>query len=481
MVAFVSATPVPVSSVASQFVTGNAPVKNDQPLPNVPTNRRASTTMKVLDGLDTVNQDSYGFSRYILGPFQPSVLSPNSDDGEREQLIKACYRQLFGNAYLMEEERAELAVAESQFKLGAIPAKEFVRAVAKSSTYKVRFFEGASQYRFIELNYMHLLGRAPDTREETSEHLRRYLDHGVDADIDSYIDSEEYDSVFGQDNIPFLRFRGAYTPCDSFNKQCALKGGWANSDKAMGGAALSGYNGSDGRQTCNRISAYITDATTPYEEVAANTPLKTTAPHWYACPDPALAPTPGYVSVSEVRALEGVVANLKSAYDAELEKKRSSNKDGLDTFRSMVADMGVTLDRGVAYSGGDPLLANPFAKLAKDSSALTDAGCKSSDYKRFHQALECDTLSRLERDLEEAKASLRVLSAALAATNPVNPPLELPGQVPPSFTIAQEKKDVGSVRPRVSVSRAKPVPVAVPDQKGVKIGPIQLPNISLPF
>lgn len=102
----------------------------------------------------------------------------------------------------------------------------------------------------------------------------------MDANIGSYMDSDEYASVFGDDNIPFLRFRGAHTPCDSFNEQCALKGGWANSAKAMGGAALSGYNGSEGKQFCNRIDAYATGATSPYEQAAENTPLKTTSPNW---------------------------------------------------------------------------------------------------------------------------------------------------------------------------------------------------------
>lgn len=180
--------------------------------------------MRVLEGLDKVTQQPYTFSRYILGPFQGVTISPVSEVEDRERAIAAAYRHVFGNAYLMEEERAELAVAESQFKLGSLTVREFVRALAKSEAYKKRFFEGASQYRFIELNFMHFLGRAPDCREEMTEHLTTYVQNGVDAEIDSYIDSEEYSTVFGNDTVPFLRFRGAYTPCDSFNKQCALKG-----------------------------------------------------------------------------------------------------------------------------------------------------------------------------------------------------------------------------------------------------------------
>lgn len=392
--------------------------------------------------------------------------------------MRAAYRHVFGNAYLMEEERAELAVPESQYKAGNITAREFVRRLAKSEAYKKRFFEGASQYRFVELNYMHLLGRAPDSHEEIARHIQLYLAKGVDADIDSYIDSEEYETVFGEDSIPFLRFRGAYTPSDSFNKQCALKGGWANSDKAMGGAALFAYNGSDGRQSSENILSYISKMPTPYEKVAENTPLKTTAPNWYACPDPALAPKPGFVSVAEVRGLEEAVRILQAQYEIELAKRISEPKDKLSSFRSMVRDMGPMLDRGLAYSGGDPLLANPFARLMSDDSPLTNRGAKASAYKQYSSQLETNTLSRLERDLEVAKASLRVLSAALSATNPMNPPIQLPGQgVGGGSGVALIQ--AGGQRPRVSLSSSKPklTPVV---KKGIKIGPFQLPPINLP-
>lgn len=481
MLAFVGATPGSLaSSTASTFVSGTTSLRTDNPAPALPTNRRAPS-MRVLDGLDTENQASYSFSRFILGPFQPSVLSPGSDDEEREVVIRATYRHVFGNAYIMDEERAELSVAESQYKLGAITARNFVRALAKSSAYKTRFFEGASQYRFVELNFMHLLGRAPDSQKEVSEHIQRYVAEGVDADIDSYIDSDEYSSVFGEDNIPFLRFRGAYTPCDSFNKQCALKGGWANSDKAMGGAALSGYNGSDGRQFCDRISSYITGETTPYEQVAENTPLKSTAPNWYAVPDPALGRTPAYVSSLEVQALQLKVATLQSQYDVELEKKNSGGKDPLAPFRSMVNEMGPMLDRGYAFDGGNPLSCNPYAKIMGTESPLADGGCKSSDYVRFHKQMENDTLSRVEKDLEEAKAELRLLSKALDASTPVTPTLELPGQVTASVASAIATEATSS-RPRVNISgRPRAAPKAAASTGPVrKIGPITLPNISLP-
>lgn len=480
MVAFVAPAGAPIVSSASRFVTGTTPVLHDAaPFAAMPTRRAASstTTMKILDGLDTVNQDSYTFSRYILGPFQPIVLSANSSDEDREVAIRGAYRHIFGNAYIMEEERAELEIAESQFKLGALTAKEFVRHVSKSSAYKTRFFEGASQYRFVELNFMHFLGRAPDSQEEVSEHIRRYAASGVDADLDSYIDSEEYASVFGDYNLPFLRFRGAYTPCDSFNKQCALKGGWANSDKAMGGAALSGYNGSDGRQMCDRISAYVTNDATPYTDVAKNSPLVTTAPNWVAYPNPAVPPTPAFISAAEVNALAERVEALQAQYDAEIKKKNDSGKDVLAPFRAMVADMAPMLERGYSYS--DPALANPDAKNIADSSPLADIGYKSSDYERFSYQMDNDTVSRLERDLEEARSQLRVLSKALGNSTPMTQAVSLPSIATGGVAIVDTSKS--SARPRVSGTGKRAVPVPEVKAEGPSLFGIKVPSVpSLP-
>jgi Phycobilisome Linker polypeptide len=454
--------------------------------------------MRILEGLDTETQQPYTFTRHILGPFVGKVLPPNSDEGDREVLIREAYRHVFGNAYIMEEERKELAVPESQFKCGNLSMKEFVRALAKSSAYTTRFFEGASSYRYTELNYMHLLGRAPDDHSEVASHMVAYQKCGFGAAIDQLIDSDEYESVFGDDTTPFLRFRGAYTPCDSFNKQCALKGGWANSDKAMGGAAQSGWNGQDGRQMSDLISAYaIPSAATPYEFVADNTPLKSTAPNWYACPDPALAPTPAFVSAIEVKALSDNVSALEAQYAAAIAKRNAAGKDPLATFRAMTRDMSAMLERGPAYSGGDPLLANPFSRqMGSDDSPLTTGGCKSSSYESYGAAMENDTVSRLERDLEVAKSQLRVLSKALKKSTPMSGTLLLPGQVSSQIVSANVTADAGTLRPRIKLNAAKKtsaaaaaasaaasvqkVPSSGPTLGGQKIGPITIPTVTLP-
>lgn len=67
----------------------------------------------------------------------PQEWVPGRSDAEAETLIQAVYKQVLGNAYVMESER--LAVPESQFKRGELSVREFVRAVAKSDLYFSRF------------------------------------------------------------------------------------------------------------------------------------------------------------------------------------------------------------------------------------------------------------------------------------------------------------------------------------------------------
>jgi phycoerythrin-associated linker protein len=128
---------------------------------------------------------------------------PGLSSEETESIVQAVYRQVLGNAYVMESER--LAVPESQFKRGELSVREFVRTVAKSELYRSRFFTSCARYRAIELNFRHLLGRAPLDLEEMRGHSTILDTKGFEADIDSYIDSDEYQSRFGENIVPYIR------------------------------------------------------------------------------------------------------------------------------------------------------------------------------------------------------------------------------------------------------------------------------------
>ncbi|NJP10458.1 MAG: photosystem I reaction center subunit XII [Leptolyngbyaceae cyanobacterium RU_5_1] len=168
----------------------------------------------------------------------PVELRPNASEADVKQVIAAVYRQLLGNDYLMASER--LTSAESLLSNGRITVQEFVRQVAKSELYKSKFFYNSFQTRTIELNYKHLLGRAPYDESEFVYHLDLYQNKGYDADIDSYIDSPEYQVNFGENIVPY--YRGFNTQPGQktvgFSRMFQLYRGYANSDRAqLGGNA----------------------------------------------------------------------------------------------------------------------------------------------------------------------------------------------------------------------------------------------------
>jgi phycoerythrin-associated linker protein len=126
----------------------------------------------------------------------------NASETDKETILRAVYQQVLGHQYVMKSER--LSGAESLFKNGYLSVRELVRTMAKSGLYRSRFFENCNPYHFIELNFKHLLGRAPNNKAEMLQHFTILQEQGYDAEIDSYIDSSEYQERFGEDVVPYL-------------------------------------------------------------------------------------------------------------------------------------------------------------------------------------------------------------------------------------------------------------------------------------
>jgi phycoerythrin-associated linker protein len=126
----------------------------------------------------------------------------NGTSEDKATIVRAVYRQVLGFQYVMESER--LSGAESLFNNGYLSVRELVRTVAKSGLYREKFFENCNPYHFIELNHKHLLGRAPQSKAEMLHHFTILQDEGYDAEIDSYIDSSEYQNRFGEEQVPYI-------------------------------------------------------------------------------------------------------------------------------------------------------------------------------------------------------------------------------------------------------------------------------------
>lgn len=156
---------------------------------------------------------------------EPIELLPNTSEAELEIIIRAVYKHVLGNHYIYDSER--LTTAESLLRDRSISVRGFVRAVGKSELYRRYFFEGTSAYRFIEMNFRNFLGRAPEGQADISEHVRIYNEAGYEAEIDSYIDSDEYINSFGENRVPYLRGSKSLTGVRNvgYNRTLALTGG----------------------------------------------------------------------------------------------------------------------------------------------------------------------------------------------------------------------------------------------------------------
>lgn len=160
-------------------------------------------------------------------------LRPNASREDIERVIKAAYWQVLGNDYILKSDR--LISEESLLYDKSITVREFVRRVAKSELYKSKFFYNSFQTRLIELNYKHLLGRAPYSESEVTYHVDLYINEGYEAEIDSYIDSVEYQDNFGDNVVPYYRGFDAQPgqTTSGFNRIFRLYRGYANSDTAQ--------------------------------------------------------------------------------------------------------------------------------------------------------------------------------------------------------------------------------------------------------
>ena len=163
----------------------------------------------------------------------PIELRENWTEGDVQAVIRAAYRQVLGNDHVMRNER--LTSAESLLKQGDISVRDFVRALAQSEVYREKFFHSTSHVRFIELNYKHLLGRAPYDEVEIAAHVDLYTQQGYEAEINSYIDSQEYLENFGESIVPYYRgfetIRGQKTV--GFSRMFQIYRGYASSDRAQ--------------------------------------------------------------------------------------------------------------------------------------------------------------------------------------------------------------------------------------------------------
>ncbi len=144
-----------------------------------------------------LNKTSTGINMLKINEFVPN------DDDALLVAINALYKNIFGNLSLMQSERP--IDIERKLRNGDITVREFTRKICKSTIYRNYYFDNISQYKSIKLRYKHLLGRPIRNQIEVTQSSKIINNLGFESHIDFLIDSDEYNNVFGEDIVPYMR------------------------------------------------------------------------------------------------------------------------------------------------------------------------------------------------------------------------------------------------------------------------------------
>jgi phycobilisome rod-core linker protein len=96
---------------------------------------------------------------------------------------------------------------ETQLKNRSITVRDFIRGLAKTEANRRLVVETNSKYRVVELTLKRVLGRAPYNKDEEIAWSIKIATKGLDGFVDELIDSQEYQSSFGENIVPYQRRR----------------------------------------------------------------------------------------------------------------------------------------------------------------------------------------------------------------------------------------------------------------------------------
>ncbi len=173
---------------------------------------------------------------------------------EMEALIRAAYRQVFGEHETLQFNR-QIAL-ESQLKNGSITVHDFIRGLAKSERFYSLVVARNNNYRLVELCLKRLLGRAPYNEEEEIAWSIKTATLGWGGFIDALVDSEEYTQAFGDSTVPYQRKRMEGRPFNLVTPRFnAYSGRKASPSRAAWSTSLDELAGLYGQRTFQQASA----------------------------------------------------------------------------------------------------------------------------------------------------------------------------------------------------------------------------------
>nr|QUE28703.1 ApcE [Porphyrostromium japonicum] len=125
---------------------------------------------------------------------------------EREQVIKAAYRQIFERDLNVFSLGNEFVNLELEFLENKISTKDFVLQLGCSKLYSKEFYQPYPNTKVIEQGTKHFLGRAPNNQAEIRFYNQMLASKGLVCFIEALTSSEEYRTLFGETTVPYRRF-----------------------------------------------------------------------------------------------------------------------------------------------------------------------------------------------------------------------------------------------------------------------------------
>ena len=120
-----------------------------------------------------------------------------------DELIERAYRQIFFHAFKVDREPA----LESRFRNGMITTKQFIRGLLLSSKFRHDFYRCNSNYAIVDQIVGRVLGRSAHGERERIALSILIAEHGLEGFVDNLLNSDEYSSTFGDDEVPYQRSR----------------------------------------------------------------------------------------------------------------------------------------------------------------------------------------------------------------------------------------------------------------------------------
>ncbi|ERN41973.1 phycobilisome linker polypeptide [Rubidibacter lacunae KORDI 51-2] len=143
----------------------------------------------------------------VFGDEQPRAYSLDtaSTSTEVSEVIFAAYRQVFNEQQLISSNRQR--ALESQLRFRQITVHDFVKGLVLSETFRERNYDCNNNYRFVDLCVQRLLGRDVYGQRERFAWSVVLATEGLQGFVDALLNSDEYQSNFGEEVVPYQRRR----------------------------------------------------------------------------------------------------------------------------------------------------------------------------------------------------------------------------------------------------------------------------------